>query len=278
MFKWPEQVIVFASEFDVTKDIHSFLVAGITAEGPLYRRFEERHVQHAFEADNIDRRLVKLDWDVLCLDFDTVGKPADQHAGSLCLRRWHPKKTKHDGIRGSPMDERVSPGVVDRVAYRNRESRRLLDRAAKSVAKGASSTMRVLDYHLPLVIDRADGAHVWDADGNELIDMNMGYGPLIFGHRSPIVIGAIEAELRQRGTQLGFADALSFEVAELVKESVPSIDLLRFTSTGTEAAQTAVRLARAFTNRSKIVLFEGHYHGSSDATFHRIMRGPMTSN
>ena len=76
------------------------------------------------------------------------------------------------------MDERVSPGVVDRVAYRNRESRRLLDRAAKSVAKGASSTMRVLDYHLPLVIDRADGAHVWDADGNELIDMNMGYGLL----------------------------------------------------------------------------------------------------
>jgi glutamate-1-semialdehyde 2,1-aminomutase len=129
--------------------------------------------------------------------------------------------------------------------------------------------MRVLDYHLPLAVDRAEGARVWDVDGNELIDMNVGYGSLIFGHRSPIVTEAVKTELNRRGTVLGLLHDLSPQVAELIKESFPSVHLLRFTSTGTEAAQTAVRLARAFTKRSHIVLFEGHYHGSSDAVFHR---------
>lgn len=134
--------------------------------------------------------------------------------------------------------------------------------------------MRVLDYHLPLVIERAEGARIWDADGNELIDMNMGYGPLLFGHRPRLVTEAIERELQQRGTLLGFPDTLSIEVAELVKQRFPSVDLLRFTSTGTEASQTAVRLARAFTGRRKLILFEGHYHGSTDGTFHRYHASP----
>jgi len=145
----------------------------------------------------------------------------------------------------------------------------MLARARKSVAGGANSTMRVLEYHLPLVVDYAEGVHVWDVDGNELIDMNMGYGTLIFGHRSQVVTNAIRRELERRGTVLGFPHELSYQVAELVKKSFPSIDQLRFASTGTEAVQTAVRLARAFTGRSHIVLFEGHYHGSSEAVFHR---------
>ncbi|MBI2435155.1 MAG: aspartate aminotransferase family protein [Candidatus Hydrogenedentes bacterium] len=148
-------------------------------------------------------------------------------------------------------------------------SRRLLERARQSVAGGANSNMRVLPYHLPLAIDRAEGARVWDVDGNELIDMNMGYGPLIFGHRPAMVLRAIEEEIQRRGTVLGFPHELSHQVAELVKKSFPSIDLLRFSSTGTETAQTAVRLARAHTGRPLIVMFEGHYHGSSDAVFHR---------
>ncbi|MCW5715919.1 MAG: aspartate aminotransferase family protein [Bauldia sp.] len=162
------------------------------------------------------------------------------------------------------------PGAIGRDA----ESRRLLARASASIAKGASSTMRVLDYHLPLVVERAEGAVVWDADGNDLIDMNMGYGPLIFGHRPRLVTDAIARELGNRGTLLGFADTVSIEVAELIKAAFPSIDLLRFTSTGTEASQTAVRLARAFTGRSKLVLFEGCYHGSTDGTFHRYHAAP----
>lgn len=163
---------------------------------------------------------------------------------------------------------------VGREAYRNAESRRLLERAKLSIAKGASSTMRVLDYHQPLVVERAEGPRIWDADGNELIDMNMGYGPLIFGHRPRLVTDAIEHELHHRGTLLGFPDTLSIEVAELVKQRFPSVDLLRFTSTGTEASQTAVRLARAFTGRRTLILFEGHYHGSTDGTFHRCHASP----
>ena len=154
------------------------------------------------------------------------------------------------------------------------ESRRLLALASQHVAKGASSSMRVLDYQLPLVIDRADGPYIWDADGNEIVDMNMGYGPLLFGHRPDFVSDAITDELARRGTQLGFPETLSIEAAALIKKSFPSIELLRFTSTGTEAAQTAVRLARAYTGRQKLILFEGHYHGSSDATFHLCHADP----
>ncbi len=150
-----------------------------------------------------------------------------------------------------------------------RSSITLLQRARKSVAAGASSTMRVLDYHLPLMIERAEGVHVWDVSGNRLIDMNMGYGPLIFGHRPRALIDAIRDEMEVRGTILGFPHERSHQVAELIKKSFPSIDLMRFTSTGSEAGQTSVRLARAYTKRTKIVLFEGHYHGSTDSVFHR---------
>jgi len=155
------------------------------------------------------------------------------------------------------------------------ESSRLIKLASQHVAKGASSTMRVLDYHLPLVVDRTDGARVWDADGNELIDMNMGYGPLLFGHRPKFINDAIIEELGRRGTVSGFAETLSIEAGELIKASFPAIDLLRFSSTGSETAQTAVRLARAYTGRRRLVLFEGHYHGSTDATFHRYHADPQ---
>ena len=156
----------------------------------------------------------------------------------------------------------------------SRDSASLLQRARQSVAAGDSSTMRVLDYHLPLMIERAEGVHVWDVSGKRLIDMNMGYGPLVFGHRPRFLINAIRNEMEQRGTILGFPHERSHQVAELIKKSFPSIDLMRFTSTGSEAGQTAVRLARAYTKRTKIVLFEGHYHGSTDSVFHRYHASP----
>ena len=156
----------------------------------------------------------------------------------------------------------------------SRDSASLLQRARQSVAAGDSSTMRVLDYHLPLMIERAEGVHVWDVSGKSLIDMNMGYGPLVFGHRPRFLINAIRDEMEQRGTILGFPHERSHQVAELIKKSFPSIDLMRFTSTGSEAGQTAVRLARAYTKRTKIVLFEGHYHGSTDSVFHRYHASP----
>jgi glutamate-1-semialdehyde 2,1-aminomutase len=129
--------------------------------------------------------------------------------------------------------------------------------------------MRVLPYHLPLVADHGDGARVWDADGKEYIDLNMAYGPLIFGHRPKHVIRAVRRQIEQRGSQLGFPTEVSMRVAEKLKLLYPGMELIRFANSGTEALNAAVRLARVVTGRSKLILFEGHYHGWSDALFHR---------
>ncbi len=149
------------------------------------------------------------------------------------------------------------------------KSKHIFTHAKKNIAGGANSTMRALPYQIPLIIKKAEGAKIWDVDGNELIDMNMAYGSLIFGHRPRVILNAIRDELERRGTTLGFPHELSHLAAELIKKSFPSIDKLRFSSTGTEVVQTAVRLARAYTKRTHIVLFEGHYHGSADSVFHK---------
>jgi glutamate-1-semialdehyde 2,1-aminomutase len=129
--------------------------------------------------------------------------------------------------------------------------------------------MRVLPYHPALVIDRGDGCRIWDLDDNEYIDLNMAYGPLLFGHRPTFLIESVVKQLREKGSQLGFPQELNFLVAEKIQQLVPSMQLLRFANSGTEAIASAVRLARAFTGRPNIVLFEGHYHGWSDAVFHQ---------
>jgi glutamate-1-semialdehyde 2,1-aminomutase len=148
-------------------------------------------------------------------------------------------------------------------------SERLLDRARDSIAGGDNSTMRVLPYHLPLVAVRGDGSRIWDADGREYLDLNMAYGPLIFGHRPPHVIEAVVKQLTESGSQLGFPAELTARVGEMVKQLYPHIELMRFSSTGSEAIVAALRLARVFTGRRYVIAFEGHYHGSSDGIFHR---------
>lgn len=149
------------------------------------------------------------------------------------------------------------------------ESARLMAQARQSLAGGDNSTMRVLPYHLPLMVERGEGCRVWDVDGNELIDLNMAYGPLIFGHRYQPLVDAVVAQVSQRGSQLGFPAELSIRVAEKLKSLFPSMELMRFSSTGTEAVASAIRLARAYTGRRKLIAFEGNYHGWSDAVFHR---------
>ena len=148
-------------------------------------------------------------------------------------------------------------------------SEQLLRRATQSVAGGDSSTMRVLPYHPSLVIDRGAGCRIWDVDDNEYIDLNMAYGPLLFGHRPAFLIDALISQLQKKGSQLGFPQELNFLVAEKIKELFPGIQLLRFANSGSEAITSAVRLARAYTGRPSIILFEGHYHGWSDAVFHQ---------
>lgn len=143
----------------------------------------------------------------------------------------------------------------------------MLARARRSIAGGDSSTMRVLPYHLPLVASHGKGCRVWDVDDNEYIDLNMAFGPLILGHCPPNVIRAVERQISNFGSQLGFPTEITTRVAEKIKQLFPSIKLLRFANSGTEALASTARVARVFTGREKIIQFEGHYHGWSEAVF-----------
>ena len=136
--------------------------------------------------------------------------------------------------------------------------------------------MRVLPYHLPLVAERGDGCKVWDVDGREYIDLNMAYGPLIFGHRPRHVIEAVTRQIAQNGSQLGFPTEAAVRAAENVQRLFPGMELMRFANSGTEAIASAVRLARTVTQRDTLILFEGHYHGWSEAVFHRY-HAPLES-
>jgi glutamate-1-semialdehyde 2,1-aminomutase len=116
----------------------------------------------------------------------------------------------------------------------------------------------------PLIIERAAGSRVWDVDGREYIDYVCSWGALILGHAHPDVVAAI-ADQAQRGTSYGMTSALEIELGEYISRQIPSIEKIRFVSSGTEATMSAVRLARAFTRRDLILKFEGGYHGHADA-------------
>jgi glutamate-1-semialdehyde 2,1-aminomutase len=145
----------------------------------------------------------------------------------------------------------------------------ILQRGRRAIAGGDSSTMRVLPYHLPLVASHGRGSRVWDVDGNEYVDLNMAFGPLLFGHCPEHVIAAVTDQIAHRGSQLGFPTEITISVAEKIQKLFPNMELMRFANSGTEADVSAVRLARAFTGRPKVVQFEGHYHGWSDTLFNR---------
>ncbi|MEM9953085.1 MAG: glutamate-1-semialdehyde 2,1-aminomutase [Chloroflexota bacterium] len=115
----------------------------------------------------------------------------------------------------------------------------------------------------PRVIDRGTGAHMVDVDGNKLIDYVLSWGPLVLGHAYPTVVDALSDAL-SRGTSYGAPTAIENELAKLVIETVPSIEMIRFVNSGTEACMSALRLARAYTGRDKIIKFAGNYHGHAD--------------
>jgi glutamate-1-semialdehyde 2,1-aminomutase len=115
----------------------------------------------------------------------------------------------------------------------------------------------------PLFIERGQGPYLFDADGNRYIDYVLSWGPLILGHAYPSVAEALKAAV-DRGTSYGAPTALETELAELVIEAMPSVEMVRFVNSGTEATMTALRLARAYTGRDKIIKFEGCYHGHAD--------------
>jgi len=144
-------------------------------------------------------------------------------------------------------------------------SKELYAAAQKVIPGGVNSPVRAFRGvgGNPLFIDHASGPYIWDVDGNRYIDYVLSWGPLVLGHAPEVVVEAIR-EQAGRGTSFGAPTGLETELAELIIKLVPSIEMVRFVNSGTEATMSALRLARAFTGRNKIVKFAGHYHGHSD--------------
>jgi glutamate-1-semialdehyde 2,1-aminomutase len=157
------------------------------------------------------------------------------------------------------------------------KSKRLFDRAQEKIPGGVNSPVRA--WHavtdVPRFIARGKGAHVIDVDGNEYIDYVGSWGPLILGHAHRYVTGALRDALRQ-GTTFGAPTERELQMAETVCRLIPSIEKIRLVSSGTEATMSAIRLARAFTKRSKIVKFDGCYHGHADGLLVKACSGVAT--
>jgi glutamate-1-semialdehyde 2,1-aminomutase len=144
-------------------------------------------------------------------------------------------------------------------------SQSLFARAQRVIPGGVNSPVRAFRGvgGQPRFIERGEGPYLFDADGNRYIDYVLSWGPLILGHAHPQVVDAL-ARAAQRGTSYGAPTALEVELAELVRELMPGLELIRFVNSGTEATMSALRLARACTGRDKIIKFEGCYHGHAD--------------
>ena len=153
------------------------------------------------------------------------------------------------------------PGIVERYAQKFRTSGELYARGGGVVAGGGHQS-RIVHPH-PVYVDEAKGALKWDVDGNELVDYMIGYGALLLGHGHPAVTEAVMERIG-KGTHMGTISSLELRWAELVTGMIPSADLVRFTSSGTESTLLAMRLARAFTGKTKVVKFREHFHGWHD--------------
>lgn len=145
-------------------------------------------------------------------------------------------------------------------------SAEVFDRAKKILVGGVDSPVRAFRSvgGTPLIIDRAEGSRLYDVDGREYIDYVCSWGALILGHAHPDIVAAV-ADQATRGTSYGMTSPLEIELAERIASALPSIERLRFVSSGTEATMSAIRAARAFTERDFILKFEGGYHGHGDS-------------
>src|SRR5580693_4938445 len=142
----------------------------------------------------------------------------------------------------------------------------LFEHAKKILVGGVDSPVRAFRAvgGTPLIIDHAAGSRLYDVDGREYLDFVCSWGALILGHAHPDVVAAV-ADQARRGTSYGMTSPLEVQLGEMVCAALPSVEMVRFVSSGTEATMSAARLARAFTKRDLIVKFEGCYHGHSDA-------------
>jgi glutamate-1-semialdehyde 2,1-aminomutase len=147
--------------------------------------------------------------------------------------------------------------------YKYDQSARLLERAKKSLAGGVSSEFRKYNHPHAIFYSHADGSRIYDVDGNEYIDFTLSQGPMIIGHNHPHVVKRIE-DYSSMGQLFAGQHILEIELAEKLQQLIPSAELMRFCLDGSEAVQTAFRVARAKTGKQKFLRFEGHYHGWLD--------------
>lgn len=157
------------------------------------------------------------------------------------------------------------------------QSQQLFEQAKTFFPGGVNSPVRAFRSvgGTPIFIERGKGSHIWDADGNEFIDYCCSWGPLILGHANDFVLEAVDNTMR-KGTSFGAPTKLENELANLILSNNPYIEKLRFVSSGTEAVMSAIRLARGYTKRNKILKFEGCYHGHVDSLLVKAGSGLVT--
>jgi glutamate-1-semialdehyde 2,1-aminomutase len=163
------------------------------------------------------------------------------------------------------------------MSHKTETSRKLRQRAEQVIPGGVDSPVRAFKSvgGEPVYIARGEGSRMWDVDNNEYIDYVLSWGPLILGHSAPEVLEAIVAAAR-KGTSFGASSPSEVDLAEAVLEAYPCAEKVRFVNSGTEATMSAIRLARAYTNRKYILKFEGCYHGHSDALLVKAGSGIAT--
>jgi glutamate-1-semialdehyde 2,1-aminomutase len=157
------------------------------------------------------------------------------------------------------------------------KSEQLFNRALQVIPGGVNSPVRAFRAvgGKPRFIQRGNGSRIWDVDGNEYIDYIGSWGPLIFGHRPPEIVQALN-EVLEIGTSFGAPTEREVEIAELITKLVPSVEKVRLVNSGTEATLSAIRLARGFTGRDRIVKFDGCYHGHGDSLLVKAGSGVAT--
>ena len=156
----------------------------------------------------------------------------------------------------------TSTSCESRYRAKTKKSEEHIRKAREHLPAGVESNIRLFSPH-PFVVKRAKGAYLYDIDGNKIIDYALGYGPMILGHTRPEVIRAVK-EQAEKGTVFGAPSEISVDYVKLVKKAMPSIELFRFTNSGTEATMHPLRVARGYSGKEKIAKAEGSYHGGYD--------------
>lgn len=157
------------------------------------------------------------------------------------------------------------------------KSKEIYEESKKYIPGGVNSPVRAFNSvgMDPVFINKGNGSKVYDEDGNEYIDFICSWGPLIFGHSNEDILSNVD-EVIKRGTSYGMPTEIELKMAKLITEMSPSVEMVRMVNSGTEATMSAIRLARGYTNRDKIIKFEGCYHGHSDSLLVKTGSGALT--